>query len=191
MQHSPITSRPPAGLRLVAAYHRDAVRHRDEHGCEGYPFADGERLVELALVHRASRVLELGTAIGFSAFCFASASPDIRVDTVDQDPLHVALARSTLRRYGVADRVTVHQRDFASALTELVGPFDLVFIDGFAADLSLLEQVTSKASGAIVSANLSWSSTTRAYLACLDDMGWDSVRHGDIAISTRRTDVPR
>lgn len=189
MPHDTIT--PPAPASTIAAYHREAVRHRRQHGCGGYPFEDGARLMELVIEHRATRILELGTAIGFSAFCFAAADAAIRVDTIDHDAEHVALARAHLRRHDVDDRVVVHEGDFAAIMSDLAAGYDLVFVDGFQADPALLPRIDELAGGTIVSANLSWSASTLEYLDALAALGWASVREGDIAISRRCSDVPR
>jgi aryl-alcohol dehydrogenase-like predicted oxidoreductase len=39
-------------------------RHRADHGCGAYTFEDGPGLIALAATHRATRVLELGAALG-------------------------------------------------------------------------------------------------------------------------------
>lgn len=185
------TPLPTADPALMAAYHQQALRHQREHGCGGFPFENGSRLAELVRAEDARRVLELGTAVGFSAFCLASASEQVRVDTIDRDPGHVALARANLERLGLAERVTVHEGEFASVLARLSGPFDLVFVDGFAADPGLLPQITALTGGVLVSANLSWSATTADYLDALARTGWQSSRERDIAISRRHSHVPR
>lgn len=169
----------------LAAYRRAAVRHRDDHGCGGYPFEDGQRLTDLVTELDATTVLELGTAIGFSAFCFASAADRVRVDTIDRDAEHVALARGHLQQHGADGRVAVHEGDFATVLARLTGPYDLIFVDGFGADPALLPRLDELATGAIVSANLSWSSGAREYLDAMAARGWTSVRERDIAISRR------
>ncbi len=44
----------------------------------------------------ARRILELGTALGYTALSFASGAPDATVDTVERDPEHVQLARDNI-----------------------------------------------------------------------------------------------
>jgi predicted O-methyltransferase YrrM len=171
----------------IATYRQAAERHRNEHCCGGYPFDDGERLQRLIREASARRVLELGTATGFSAFCFATASSEVQIDSIDRDTSHVAMATERLAAYGLADRVRVHQGEFADVLATLAGPYDLVFVDGFEADPALLDRLVELADGMLVNANLSWSATTPAILRRLDELGWDTRRERDIAISLRRS----
>lgn len=180
------TSMTSARPHEIAAYHRAALQHRRDHGCDGYPFGDGARLQALVRDASARRVLELGTAAGFSAFCFATARPGVLVDTIDRDPEHVALAGRWLEDHGVADRVRAHHGEFADVLARLSGPYDLVFVDGFEADPALLGRLVQRTAGILVSANLSWSATAASVLSRLDELGWDSRREGDIAVSRRR-----
>jgi predicted O-methyltransferase YrrM len=67
-------------------------QHRADHGCGAYTFEDGPGLTTLAATHHAGRVLELGTALGYTACCFAAATPNTHVDTIERDSEHVRLA---------------------------------------------------------------------------------------------------
>ncbi len=169
----------------IDTYHAFATRHRREHGCEGYPFEDGRRLRDIVRGRSAERVLELGTAVGFSAFCLASAGPAVHVDTIDRDPEHVRTAATRLAALGLGGRVRCHEGDFGDVIATLDGPYDLVFVDGFEADPALLPRLTALTGGAILAANLSWSSTTAAYVEDLRRLGWAVGREGDIALATR------
>lgn len=71
-------------------------------------------------------------------------------------------------------------------LPRLAGPFDLVFVDGFEADPTLLDRLVELTDGMLVNANLSWSTTTPAILSRLDELGWNTRRERDIAVSQRR-----
>ena len=88
-----------------------------------------------ALAHGRRRIVEIGTAIGYSTLWLALGSaPDGTIVTIDPDASRTARARENWRRAGVADdRITVvgtRALDaFAADLPELRGPFDLAFID--------------------------------------------------------------
>ncbi len=131
-------------------------RHRRQHGCAAYTFEDGAGLLALARAERAERVLELGTAIGYTACLLALATPVTRVDTIERDPEHVALARENLRLAGLEDRVTVHQGDFGTVLPTLAGCYDLVFFDGLGPSLALVERLRDllRPGGLLVCGNL-------------------------------------
>src|SRR6202522_4312055 len=73
-------------------------QHRADHGCGAYTFEDGPGLTALAATHRASRVLELGTALGYTGCCLAAAASNTHVDSIEMDTEHVRLARENIAR---------------------------------------------------------------------------------------------
>ena len=91
----------------------------------------GKFLCLLAGAIQARRILEIGTLGGFSAIWLArGAGPQGRVVTLEYEPKHAEVARSNLRRAGVADRVEVIVGAALDTLPSLTGgPFDLIFID--------------------------------------------------------------
>ncbi|QPC95904.1 O-methyltransferase [Mesorhizobium sp. INR15] len=137
--------------------------HRRDHACKAYTFEDGRALTHVAIASGASRILELGTALGYTACCLASARPDAHVDTIEGDPLHAALARDNIAGAGMAGRITVHTGDFTEVLARLKLGYGLVFFDGYAPDSRLLDALVEAISpgGTLVCANLGLASTTR------------------------------
>ena len=114
-------------------------QHRRQHGCWAYPFRDGPALGVLAGAMGATRILELGTALGYTACWFAHASPTARVDTIERDPDHVRLARRNIDAFGLTDRVNIIHSDFTDALRQLAPGYDLVFFDGYAPSIADLD----------------------------------------------------
>jgi predicted O-methyltransferase YrrM len=107
----------------------ETERHRIEHGCDAYASADGPLLGVLARAVRARRILEIGTALGYSAAWLAHGAPEAHVDTIEADAAHAEAAEAQLRRGGVADRVQIHVGRSPAALEPLEPGFDLVFYD--------------------------------------------------------------
>jgi predicted O-methyltransferase YrrM len=137
---------------------QDATRsHRRQHGCGAYTFEDGAGLIATARQHNPSRVLELGTALGFTACCLASAGDRTRVDTIEADPDHAALARNNIRKANLDNRITVHEGDFLAIMPRLDGPYYLAFFDGFSPDLRIIEHLRDLLGkdGVLICANLS------------------------------------
>ena len=66
---------------------------------------------------RARRIIELGTALGYTACWFANGAPDAHIDTIDFDPEHVRLARANIEAAGFSKRVTLHEGAFDDVLT--------------------------------------------------------------------------
>ena len=86
--------------------------HRREHGCGAYTFEDGPGLIKLAQKYEPSRIVELGTALGFTACCLAFGSPSATIDTVEGDSLHVELAQQNFKNEQFDKRITVHHGHF-------------------------------------------------------------------------------
>ena len=93
------------------------MRHRAQHGCGAYPFEDGAILGVMAAAVAAKRVLELGCALGYTALWFAHGAQGgpHRHDRTRSRRM-CGCARENFAAFGVANRVTVHQGDFAEVL---------------------------------------------------------------------------
>ncbi|HEY5943255.1 MAG TPA: O-methyltransferase [Solirubrobacterales bacterium] len=94
----------------------------------------GKLLQILVRLIGAKRILEFGTLGGYSAILMAQALPlDGRLITLEAKPEFAEVARRSIERAGVGDRVEVRVGPALEALPALAeeggGPFDLVFID--------------------------------------------------------------
>ena len=91
----------------------------------------GALLRVLAMAVGARRVLEVGTAIGYSGIWLAGGlPPDGVLMTMEIDRSRARIARDNFARAGLADRVTVIVGDAQRTVAKLSGPFDMVFQDG-------------------------------------------------------------
>jgi predicted O-methyltransferase YrrM len=91
----------------------------------------GALLRVLTLSARATRVLEIGTAIGYSGTWMAGALPKGgMLITMEVDEQRAKTARDNFSRAGLADRVNVIVGDAQRMLHKIAGPFDLIFQDG-------------------------------------------------------------
>ena len=106
---------------------------RAEAEAEGVPviLRDTERfLMTLIRMLRPARILEIGTAIGYSAICFAKAAgASASVVTLEKEEVMAARAEENIRRLGYGQQIQVVQGDALERLPEMEGIFDLVFID--------------------------------------------------------------
>lgn len=145
---------------------RDATdAHRRRHGCWAYPFADGTVLGAIGATMVPRSVLELGTALGYTA-CWWGRAAD-HVDTVENDPDHARLAREHLARAGLTDRVTIHCGNFDDVLPHFIEPFDIAFFDGYAPTaevLALVERLV-RPGGVLLTTNLGLGGGFRQVLA--------------------------
>jgi predicted O-methyltransferase YrrM len=94
----------------------------------------GRLLQLLVRLVGARRILEFGTLGGYSAILMARALPaDGRLITLEAKPEYAEVARQSIERAGVGDRVEVRVGPALEALPALeeegAGPLDLVFID--------------------------------------------------------------
>ncbi|MGN6687564.1 MAG: O-methyltransferase [Actinomycetales bacterium] len=167
------------------AWVRDATNaHRREHGCWAYPYDDGTVLGAVGAVAQPARVLELGTALGYTACWWAAGGA--HVDTIERDRLHVQLARANADRAGLDASVTVHEGDFDEVLRTLNGPYDLIFFDGYEPPTDLLRRLTGLlgSDGVAVTTNLDLGGRrTRSALG--SEAGWTTLFVADLALSMR------
>ena len=77
--------------------------------------------------HNIKRILEIGTAIGFSAIEFAAASPDVTVTTIEMDIDRHIKALQNIHDSGMDGRINAIHAD--ALKLELDDTFDLIFID--------------------------------------------------------------
>ena len=76
------------------------------------------------------RVLEIGTAIGFSSICFSKyLAEGGRIDTIEIESLRVEQALENIKRVGVEDKIRVLEGDALDILPYLNEKYDVVFID--------------------------------------------------------------
>ena len=94
---------------------------------------EAARPVFLRTVRAAAprRILELGTAIGYSALLALREAPEAEIVTIERDAETAATARGFLRRAGedYEARATVLVGEAGKLLPALSGTFDFVFID--------------------------------------------------------------
>lgn len=133
---------------------RQTRQHRAQHGCGAYAFDEGQALIALTRQWKPARVLELGTALGYTACCWADSGAS--VDTVERDPGHAELAAANIASAGMEAFVSVHTGDFAEVLPELAGGYDIAFFDGLAPTEFLVDSMRDHLSqpGLLVVTNL-------------------------------------
>jgi predicted O-methyltransferase YrrM len=90
------------------------------------------RLLEVLIKgFKSKRIIEVGTAIGYSAIVMAKAAGDgCRVVSVEIDPGMVERARSNIKAAGLENAIEIIEGDARMVLGQLAGSFDLVFLDG-------------------------------------------------------------
>ena len=170
------TARPPHPVLLEMEAAADAER---------IPILDrasGRVLAVLAADRR--RVVEVGTAIGYSTLWMALALPaDGTIVTIDPDRERTDRGRELWRRAGVPDErirvVNAPALEAFGSAAELAGPFDLVFIDALKEEyLGYLEAVRPRLRpGALVVAdNVLWSGRSSGARPSKEGDGTEDLR---------------
>lgn len=77
-----------------------------------------------------SRILEIGTAIGYSGIVMLSAAPNAHLNTVELDEGTANLARDNFQKADMQNRVTLFVGDAREIVTLLTGSYDFIFLDG-------------------------------------------------------------
>ena len=102
-------------------------------------------------------ILEIGTAIGYSAIRFAQVRDDIKVTTIENDLDRYIVAKENIAKFELENRIDAINDD---ALThELDGKYDLIFIDAAKAQyIKFFEKYKENLAegGVIISDNLSF-----------------------------------
>ncbi len=89
-----------------------------------------QRFIQVLLaMKRPERILEVGTAVGFSALLFATYAPEAHVTTIENHPGRIAQSRENFRKYGREGQITLLEGEAGEILPSLEGPFDLIFMD--------------------------------------------------------------
>ena len=84
----------------------------------------------LLAVRKPVNILEVGTAIRFSALLMSEYGPEeCRITTIEKYEKRIPLAKENFRRAGKQDQITLLEGDALELLKELTGPYDFIFMD--------------------------------------------------------------
>ena len=79
---------------------------------------------------KPTKILEIGTAVGYSAMCFSEyLTQDGRIDTIERDLERIAEAKINIKNVGVEDKINIIEGDAVEILPTLNDKYDMVFID--------------------------------------------------------------
>ena len=79
---------------------------------------------------RPKRILEIGTAIGYSGIIMLTASPLATLNTIELDEQVANIARQNFQKAEMSDRVNLFVGDAREIVTLLTGSYDFIFMDG-------------------------------------------------------------
>ena len=84
----------------------------------------------LLTMQRPMKILEVGTAIGFSALLMSEYAPEgCEITTIEKYEPRIPIARENFKQAGKEQAITLLEGDAAEILKELTGSYDLIFMD--------------------------------------------------------------
>lgn len=99
----------------------------------GVPIVQKETGVFLEFItsmKKPKKILELGTAVGFSSILmYESAGTEPDIITIERDENMIEMAKINLDRFNLTDKISIEQGDCLEVLERLDDKFDLIFMD--------------------------------------------------------------
>ena len=120
-------------LRSILPQHSGLLKELEEYSKEPYiPIIQPEVAQFLKVFFsysKPAKILEVGTAIGYSAIFFAGLDKNTEIVTIERNPDMAKLAKENFKKSGFENRITLIEGDAAQVLETLEGEFDTVFLD--------------------------------------------------------------
>lgn len=90
----------------------------------------GKFLELMVTMKKPLRILELGTAVGFSSILMYEASgTNPEIITIERDSKMIELAKKNINKFNLQDKIKILEGDCLEILEKLDEPFDLIFMD--------------------------------------------------------------
>lgn len=84
----------------------------------------------LLAMQKPKRILEVGTAVGFSAILMAEYDPEAcEITTIENYEKRIPIAKENFKRAGKEDQITLIEGDAAEVLKQLSESYDMIFMD--------------------------------------------------------------
>jgi predicted O-methyltransferase YrrM len=84
----------------------------------------------LLALKQPKKILEVGTAVGFSTLLMCEYGPkDLTITTIENYEKRIPLARENFKKAGRQEQITLLEGDAGEILKNLTGTFDLIFMD--------------------------------------------------------------
>lgn len=79
---------------------------------------------------KPEKMLEIGTAVGYSAICFTKfLAENGYIDTIEREQERVKEAKENIKKVGVEDKIRIYEGDAVEILPTLNEKYDAIFID--------------------------------------------------------------
>lgn len=170
------------------ARYEQAKKHKDEHvedgrKCGGEPYKSFDKLFEIvkdfSTKHEGEiKVLEIGTAVGFTTFVLQSTNA--QVDTIEHHQLHIDLAKENIKNWGGdISKANFYVGEAIDVLTNMVAEkYDVIFFDGYGVKEDFYTEFDRllAQNGLLIVANRHLKSTDQNFFTHLQDKNmWEYV----------------
>ena len=89
-----------------------------------------EVISKILMENKPKRILEIGTAVGYSAICFSDyLSKEGKIDTIERDEEKIEEAKINIKKLCVEDKINIMKGDAVQILPTLNEKYDMIFID--------------------------------------------------------------
>ena len=89
-----------------------------------------EIIANILTKDKPKRILEIGTAVGYSAICFSRyLSENGVIDTIERDDQRIKQANENVNKLGLESKIHIHSGDAVEILPTLTEKYDVIFID--------------------------------------------------------------
>lgn len=88
-----------------------------------------EKIKEILEKEKPKRILEIGTAVGYSASMFAKFAPNAIIDTIELNEERAKEAKENIEKIGVSERIKIHIGNAVEILPTFTEKYDIIFID--------------------------------------------------------------
>ena len=88
------------------------------------------KIIEISGENRFDKILEIGTAVGYSSLCFLSLlNADGRIDTIERDEEMIKQAKENFNDLDKYNQINLFEGDAVEILPTLNDKYDMIFID--------------------------------------------------------------
>jgi len=120
-------------IRVVISRETGFLKEMEDYARSNYiPIIQPETaalLKVLVKIHKPSRILEAGTAIGYSSIIMARANSEAVIDTIEINEEYAKIAEKNIIGMGLGERVRIIVGDALEVMQCLSTPYDMIFLD--------------------------------------------------------------
>lgn len=117
----PVNKGPLREIEIYAAENHIPIVHKEV----------GVLLQVLTKIAGAKKVLEIGTAIAYSALLFSEAmGEDGHITTIERNKRMIPLAKENIQKAGKTENILLIEGDATEIIKQLKERYDLIFLDG-------------------------------------------------------------